>query len=544
MALVDLEIALRPLCKRIIVKGKPLSGAHLLLTTERIAVRTYYPCGLQELQEKEQAQSGTTGKRKRQSNKEGLDNDDEDNFDSLSTFFSFFQLAIVLFVIPHSKNDLDITIAQQLEDTDSHFHRAQRLATKLETKRDSSIAESKKSGKNLRVIILPDTKSAIDALTWVASSTTQEKTECKKVFFERLAASYYLPSTGNSVQTKATETAAARYVAESLQGLAREFALPQGEMNVLMASLGTLKDIAVADGSLLLERALIDQRTTRFLHEYFGSAATEKGIQNFRRKKQKCDNPFSDQTKLARQLLPPSSSAMQSPRPIPSSLLCHPPRVDEAHSERTCSLPFAPTNNVNPARITGPFTRAREDEIPELDDCFNISIHQSKNVQTSLSFQPAWNQQGRFGVGTLPGAQVQRIPPVPEQYYYNSHDANHDILPRYLDDNSFGRGMFRHRHQKQMQDLALRDNRCPHMHPYLPEYRVRYSTQRAPHSMEYNRTKNHHPARITFNRATHNSDYSFPSSHQLNHRFTQNQPFPQYPRQFISSDGSGYFTNC
>uniref|UniRef100_A0A7S4AHI3 Uncharacterized protein n=1 Tax=Pseudo-nitzschia australis TaxID=44445 RepID=A0A7S4AHI3_9STRA len=71
--------------------------------------------------------------------------DNDDNFDGLSAFFSSFQLALVLFVLPSSnilehnnsnacsKNNTNaITILEQLNDVNSHFHRAQRLAAKEE----------------------------------------------------------------------------------------------------------------------------------------------------------------------------------------------------------------------------------------------------------------------------------------------------------------------------------------------------------------------------------------------------------------------------
>jgi hypothetical protein len=94
-----------------------LSGAHLKFTRENIAVRAYYPCDIHESSTKEGGGGG------------GEDDDvDDDNFDDLETFLKF-QLAIVLFILPSGSP----IYHQQLDDTKSYFHRAQRLVMKHST---------------------------------------------------------------------------------------------------------------------------------------------------------------------------------------------------------------------------------------------------------------------------------------------------------------------------------------------------------------------------------------------------------------------------
>ena len=82
---------------------KSLSGAHLLLTIEKIAIRAYYPSDLEQIQDD--------------------NNNAGDDFDGLSTFLKSFGRALVMFVLPQNSP----IFLQQLDDTSSYFHRAQRL---------------------------------------------------------------------------------------------------------------------------------------------------------------------------------------------------------------------------------------------------------------------------------------------------------------------------------------------------------------------------------------------------------------------------------
>ena len=89
-----------------------LSGAHLKFTKENIAVRAYYPCDIQELLLSSSSTNNDSG-------------DDDDDFDDIETFLKF-QFALVLFILPN-KSEI---YQQQLDDTTSYFHRAQRLVMK------------------------------------------------------------------------------------------------------------------------------------------------------------------------------------------------------------------------------------------------------------------------------------------------------------------------------------------------------------------------------------------------------------------------------
>jgi hypothetical protein len=101
---VDLEYALRSHCKKLMVKSASnLSGAHLVLPIEKIAIRAYYPYDLEQIKP---TNSSST-----------------DDFEGLSKFLKSFLRPLVMFILPPN----DPVFQQQLDDTNSYFHRAQRL---------------------------------------------------------------------------------------------------------------------------------------------------------------------------------------------------------------------------------------------------------------------------------------------------------------------------------------------------------------------------------------------------------------------------------
>eukprot|EP00536_Pseudo-nitzschia_multiseries_P009358 jgi/Psemu1/288403/fgenesh1_pg.258_\ len=479
----DLEFALRPYCKRLIVKGKPLSGAHLLFAAERIAVRVYYPCDLRELKEKEENRQKQNQREsepsalQNQNEKETASGNDEgrdkDNFDGLAVFFSSFQLALVLFVLPPANNqenynDHDATISEQLNDLNSHFHRAQRLAVKQERLQQQKLSKAMNKNKNLRVILLPDTESAVKSLVAVANATTQEKKDCKELFFRRLATNNYLPlhivEGTNIGQVEAViEASAARHAAKGLRTLAQIFDWPEGEADLLMSGLGSLRAIATTNERPLEGGIPIDHRTRLVLQGFFGSSMSSSPLATHSNERLKGEtgpsreerpgeqSTFSvgipiHRTKIATELFPKNSlgatSYALSPHPaiLPSSPMLEwnargPQRgfynpttrtslENEFYREETNgNYPFSfdpnPTSDTNhipemALPTMEPLIQIREDEIPELEDPYNSN-------RTSSSFQPSpWGAASEQDANVTGGPRPHEYVPF----------ANTSLLPR------------------------------------------------------------------------------------------------------------------
>jgi hypothetical protein len=424
LSLPDLEFGLRFHCQRLIVKGTPLSGAHLLVASERIAVRTYYPCDLQELQEQEEEQK-TWQKKARHGTTEKSSGADEDDFDGLSGFFSSFQLALVFIIVPPTNNGKvhPASIEQQLDDIDSHFHRAQRLSVRHQREAEATYSTDNGNGNNngneiesnrkSRVFLLPDTQSAIQNLIAVADAVAPERKASKRALFRRLETKFFLPPSPCSdvddaaafasagAATEAAAAAAATHVAGGLREIARTFELPPGEENILMSELGDLQTIATADDSSL-GTIPIDRRSRKVLHCFFGSLAGREGataetrmprepmlLQQQHQQQHQHQHPNSHSlTSIATKLFPQSTSSPPSsfstqtfPRDRSLASSVHPfqahnqvPQVQPPQHH-----PLDPSNMnefwMEPrdalAASTASFY-AGDDEIPENNDAFDI----------------------------------------------------------------------------------------------------------------------------------------------------------------------------
>ena len=248
-----------------------MSGAHLLLTSERIAVRAYYPSDLQELQEQGEKISATKN---------------DDDFDGLSAFFSSFQLTLVFFILPSSMNDTNMTnlITEQLVDFNSYFHRAQRLSIQHQEEAEgNAMMSNAKEGASVRkscIMISPDTPSAIENLILVADSLLSQRKASKNILLRRLEQKFFLPSSPSRNNDTSSDTvdptAVASLVEEGLRKMAQTFDLPMGEVDILKSELGDLKTIATADDSLL-GTIPIDNLTRKILHDFFGSTEANVG---------------------------------------------------------------------------------------------------------------------------------------------------------------------------------------------------------------------------------------------------------------------------
>ena len=132
----DMEFELRSYSPKGVKVVKSLGGAHLSLKSEGISsnmtVRAYFSYDLYgdfalpwtKQHTKQQQHPGHVG-----------DNDDEDDFDNIGSFLRNFQFAAIFFILPESEYQ-----REQLDDSKSFFHRAQRLvrAVALADSGDSS----------------------------------------------------------------------------------------------------------------------------------------------------------------------------------------------------------------------------------------------------------------------------------------------------------------------------------------------------------------------------------------------------------------------
>ena len=310
-----------------------------------------------------------------------------DDFDGMSAFFSSFQLTLVLFVLsPTNTNNgkHPISITEQLDDVRSHFHRAQRLSvqhqqgTKAPRTTEMTESDTQKPASNSSVnnawgncvLLLPDTKSAIQNLIAIADSVLPERKARKRALFQRLETKYFLPprsvsktntdgkvpsaiarlpgqiATKNQSKTSNAAAAAAAHVAEGLRKIARAFELPNGEEDILMSELRDLKTIATADDSLLATIP-IDQRTQKVLHGFFGSLGGRGGADGFRGRhrqprrelefgqlqREQLHLDSKNLTSIATQLFPPSTatSSLLTARDSPHS---RSPRMCSMHTLR------------------------------------------------------------------------------------------------------------------------------------------------------------------------------------------------------------------
>jgi hypothetical protein len=183
----DLEHCLKAHCRRLVVTGNPLSGAHLLLQKERIAIRAYYQCDIDAFQESrlnddddikldeddEQQKHRSLDIRGSQDKNTTTNNNNnnppkttnplrgshaskttatttnnkhmivmENDFDNVCSFLKSFETAIVLFIMDGPDQQI-----QQLNDMDSPLHKTERLVRHLSntyTVRECSVGESRK----------------------------------------------------------------------------------------------------------------------------------------------------------------------------------------------------------------------------------------------------------------------------------------------------------------------------------------------------------------------------------------------------------------
>ncbi|KAL3914580.1 MAG: hypothetical protein SGILL_006048, partial [Bacillariaceae sp.] len=235
-----MEYDLRSHCTKLKVIGaKSLSGAHLMLTKEAIAIRTYYPYDLEQIKSKQ--------------------SEVEDDFDGVSKFLKSFKKALVIFIIQPN----DPVFHQQLDDTHSYFHRAQRIVGQHTMDYPD---------KTLQVKLFADTKAAVQGLTQFADLFTSKKTEKRNNFIlqyrDKLLVS--LPARDQEHHKK-LEAIARERAQNALRGLARRANFPPNEENVLMRHLGSLESIAKCN-RFGLDQVPIESRSKDLLVRFFGAS--------------------------------------------------------------------------------------------------------------------------------------------------------------------------------------------------------------------------------------------------------------------------------
>ncbi|KAG7368005.1 hypothetical protein IV203_030748 [Nitzschia inconspicua] len=248
----DLEREFRSVSDRVkVVTKHKLSGAHFHCVKERLAIRAYYPCDLEALPP--------------------LSKDGND-FDGLNGFLRSFQLAIVLFVLPVHEP----IFQQQLSDITLHFHRAQRLVGNL---------TMESADKNMRVLLVPDTQSAMENLISIANSVTPHVKEKKRDYFLRLHEKFLVPKQvpqpgglpSKLAIPEAYAVSGSCRVMAALEHLGAALELPEKEEHALIAFLGNLENIAQADDAVFHSLPFLD-RTKKLVQAFFGNA--KNGVDN------------------------------------------------------------------------------------------------------------------------------------------------------------------------------------------------------------------------------------------------------------------------
>ncbi|KAG7347372.1 hypothetical protein IV203_016077 [Nitzschia inconspicua] len=281
----DLEREFRSVSDRVkVVTKHKLSGAHFHCVKERLAIRAYYPCDLEALPP--------------------LSKDGKNDFDGLNGFLRSFQLAIVLFVLPVHEP----IFQQQLSDITLHFHRAQRLVGNL---------TMESADKNMRVLLVPDTQSAMENLISIANSVTPHVKEKKRDYFLRLHEKFLVPRQvpqpgglpSKLAIPEAYAVSGSCRVVAALEHLGAALELPEKEEHALIAFLGNLENIAKADDAVFRGLPFLD-RTKKLVQAFFGNT---NGVDN--------ENEVSERSGIMPSLLyqPPISMARHWDREQPQT---------------------------------------------------------------------------------------------------------------------------------------------------------------------------------------------------------------------------------
>jgi hypothetical protein len=252
--LTDLEIGLRAHCRKLRVIEKLSGGAQLLFPGESsLAVRAYYPSDLDALQGANphpQTMDGLHGK------EEQVQQQDTDDLEGLGAFQSAFRTTVLFFVLPHD------VLAEQLDNPDSFLHRANRVLH----------ASSEDCAQSCSILTVPDTATAIAALTTIADAMAPAKRALRREFVERQLLACFLPDDASGFPHPNADGQAAMNGASAFREWAELFELPPGEADVLMSIMGTLENIVTGDYQALT-RAPLEDRSKEILHGFFESQA-------------------------------------------------------------------------------------------------------------------------------------------------------------------------------------------------------------------------------------------------------------------------------
>eukprot|EP00977_Amphora_coffeiformis_P016658 scaffold5215_cov181-Amphora_coffeaeformis.AAC.12 len=235
----ELEIELRKHCDCLRVVSRGLNGANLVLPPASsgeatLAVRVYYEADLPPGKATSvETLTSTT-----------------DDIEELLHFQQSFALTLVFFVLTDEEKDV------HLNHMGSFVRRAMhRLTT-------SSLSTSLPNN-TTRIMIVPSSEAAVEALVHFADSLKPAKRQLKQAFYDQRRRVHFLPPT-----TPETEPTAASYVITALYEWSQSNEIPDRDMDIVVQFCGSLESI-VALSATGLAGAPISQRTKDLLQQFF-----------------------------------------------------------------------------------------------------------------------------------------------------------------------------------------------------------------------------------------------------------------------------------
>jgi hypothetical protein len=250
----ELEVCLRQHCHKLKVVPK-LNGAHLILPPASqgeasLAVRVYYP---HELPASIDASDILND----------LSSPPGEDLDGLLHFRKSFSLSVVFFVLTEEEQNA------HLDDIGSFVRRAMhRLTTPLE--RDSS-------GSSTHVLLVSSSEAAAQGLIHFADALTPSKQKLKQGLCECYRQESFLPSPKEKgAMAPPLRRAAAAQTFHAMREWAAYMNLPHGEVDVLMAHVGSLEAV-VQHAAVGFPGVPLEERTKQLLHQFFHSDVGKEG---------------------------------------------------------------------------------------------------------------------------------------------------------------------------------------------------------------------------------------------------------------------------
>ena len=245
----ELEICLRSRCQCLKVVSNQLNGAHLVIPPASsgeatLAVRAYYAKNLlPDISPTEILSDIILAP--------------NDDLDGLLRFQQSFALTIVFFVLTPEEKD------RHLDNMGSFVRRAMHRLT------SSVFGNSSSSSSNTtRVLIVPSSEDAVQALVTFADALAPAKRRLKQSFYDQQRQAHF-------VAPFASEETAASFAIRALREWAFRHNVPEYEMDIVIKLLGSLEAV-VEHSATGLSAVPISRRTKTLLHHFFhGDESTD-----------------------------------------------------------------------------------------------------------------------------------------------------------------------------------------------------------------------------------------------------------------------------